>query len=295
MKLLTTAAALTKLGPNFKFKTRVYADSLSQADSTILGNLYLTDKKWPSTSTKGSYTAFSRVDQQIVEMFATQAAIAIENAQLYRKTQQLAILQERERFGMDLHDGIIQSIYGIGLVLEDTQMLIESEPQVVRDRIQRTLYSLNEVIRDIRNYILDLRPERFKGRNLLSGLEELARDFRANTLLEVDLSTDSVDASRLTAEQTVEILHIAQEALTNVRKHARASRVNVDLMMLDEDLFLTIKDDGVGIKPNLMTVGYGLRNMRERANSLKGDIVVEPGETLGTQVVLRVPLNTREV
>jgi signal transduction histidine kinase len=259
----------------------------------ILGNLYLTDKKPPKGISRDDYLPFSKVDQQILEMFATQAGIAIDNARLYRKTQQLAIFQERERIGMNLHDGIIQSIYGIGLMLEDTQLLIESKPEVADQRIQRTISGLNEVIRDIRNYILDLRPERFKGRNLKSGLEELAREFRANTLLKVELNTDSIDSSSLSAEQTVEILHIVQEALTNVRKHARASVVEVDLGIEENVLKVMVTDNGIGIKRNVATLmrGNGLQNMRERALSLQGEISLTSGENSGTKLELTVPIN----
>jgi GAF domain-containing protein len=87
----------------------------------VIGNLYLTDKFSAADPDGRVVIPFTEEDEKIVEMFATQAGIAIENAQLYRKTQQLAVLQERERIGMDLHDGIIQSIYAVGLMLEDAQ------------------------------------------------------------------------------------------------------------------------------------------------------------------------------
>ncbi|MEP7199916.1 MAG: GAF domain-containing protein, partial [Chloroflexota bacterium] len=129
----------------------------------VIGDLYLTDKRQPADA---SVVVFTERDQQLLEMFAAQAAIAIENAQLYRRTQQLAVLQERERFGMDLHDGIIQSVYAIGLMLEDAQHRVAAEPQEAAQRITQVIPLLNDVIRDIRNYILDLRPQRFQGRDV---------------------------------------------------------------------------------------------------------------------------------
>jgi len=86
-----------------------------------IGDLYLADKQ-SSDGESSTPIEFTAQDQQILEMFSTQAAIAIENAQLYRQTQQLAVFEERERIGMDLHDGIIQSIYAVGLMLEDLQV-----------------------------------------------------------------------------------------------------------------------------------------------------------------------------
>lgn len=253
----------------------------------VIGDLYLTDKIAPQGADPIPFTA---QDQQVLEMFATQAAIAIENAQLYRQKQQLTILQERERFGMDLHDGIIQSIYAVGLALEDANVRVKQDPAGVQERVEQAIHGLNDVIRDIRNYILDLRPQRFQGRDLKRGLEELAREFRANTFLTVNVNCDPLDQNLLTPEQTVEILHIAQEALSNIRKHARAALVEVDLIRDANAVVLEIQDNGSGIDPQRLetTNGHGLKNMRERARALGGKLQVEPGEGGGTRVVLRI-------
>jgi GAF domain-containing protein len=93
----------------------------------VIGDIYLADKIHPQDKSGGRSAPFTEEDQKILEMFATQAAIAIENAKLYRQIQQLAILEERQRFGMDLHDGIIQSIYAVGLMLEDIQRRMEAD------------------------------------------------------------------------------------------------------------------------------------------------------------------------
>jgi len=260
-----------------------------RSKNKVIGNLYMTNK----ISTRRQPRAiFTELDEQVLEMFATQAAIAIENAQLYRQTQQLAILKERERFGMDLHDGIIQSVYAVGLMLEDGQQRIETEPGEAKNRVARAIHDLNDVIRDIRNYIMNLRPQHFQGRDLKRGLEDLARGLRANTFLSVNLTVDSVDLSLLSSEQTVEILHIVQEALTNVRKHARASNVEISLNREGSMLLLKIRDDGLGLANDRAenSSGYGLENMRERAVTLHGDIKIERNASRGTSVILRVPI-----
>ena len=255
----------------------------------VIGDLYLTDKQREN----GSYTVFTDQDQQILEMFATQAAIAIENAQLYRQNEQLVILKERERIGMDLHDGIIQHIYAIGLMLEDTQhqLVQEGDPESINEGIAVAIKGLNEVIRDIRNYILDLRPQRFQGRNLFRGLEELVRDLRANTFMNISLNMNGVDSTWLTPGDTVEILHVVQEAFTNIRKHARATHVEIDLYQNSRKLMLEICDNGVGIaaKDKQAPSGNGLRNMQERARSLGGQVRIEPRHDGGTKVELSVP------
>jgi signal transduction histidine kinase len=253
----------------------------------VIGNLYLADK----FTRTGELVEFSKQDQQILEMFATQGAIAIKNAQLYRQSMQLSVFQERERFGMDLHDGIIQSIYAIGLMLEDTQHRIDESPASAFQGITHAIHGLNEVIRDLRNYILDLRPERFQGRNLRDGLGELARDLRANSFLSVHLDLDGADVTSLAPEQTVEILHIVQESLSNIRKHARATTVDVGLSGTGDYLTVTITDDGIGLTPERIqsSAGNGLHNMQERALELKGKIEFSNPEKGGTQVVLKVP------
>jgi signal transduction histidine kinase len=194
---------------------------------------------------------------------------------------------------MDLHDGIIQSVYAIGLMLEDTQLRMKTDPEVVDERIKRTIFGLNELIRDIRNYILDLRPQRFQGKDLKRGLEELTRDLQANTFLNVVLGVDGFDVSPLSPEETVEILHIVQEALTNIRKHARAANVEVSLGVEGGDLRLIIMDDGVGIPEpyGAFRIGNGLRNMRERTSVLSGEIDFQPRTPKGTTVSLRIPMS----
>ena len=255
----------------------------------ILGDLYLTDKLTPS----GEVTVFAEQDQQLLEMFASQAAIAIKNAQLYRQSQQLTVLQERERFGMDLHDGVIQSIYAVGLMLEDAKERPKAQQQEVRTIIARSIDGLNDVIRDIRNYILDLRPQRFQGRHLPDGLAELAREVRAHSFLNVDVQIESGDWTRLPPEDTVEILHIAREALTNVRKHARASWVEISLTRQTETLVLAVADNGIGFDWDqaINNEGNGLRNMQDRAEALGGKIAFTRREAGGLYVELLIPFH----
>lgn len=253
----------------------------------ILGDLYLTDKMTPS----GEVTDFSEQDQRLLEMFAGQAAIAIKNAQLYRQSQQLTLLQERERFGMDLHDGVIQSIYAVGLMLEDAQYQTEVGVEQARTGIARAIEGLNDVIRDIRNYILDLRPQRFQGRHLPEGLAELAREVRTHSFLNLNVQIESEDWTQLSPEHTVEILHIAREALTNVRKHSRASQAEITLTRRPEALALAIADNGIGFDPEqaINGGGNGLHNMQERAQALGGKVVFTQRETGGMCVELLIP------
>jgi signal transduction histidine kinase len=260
------------------------------AKGKIIGNLYLADK------TNHTVTPFTQEDEQILQMFATQAAIAIENAQLYAENQQLAVFQERDRIGMDLHDGVIQSIYAIGLLLDDARHRIDQEPDRVRAVIRTAIGGLNDVIKDIRNYIQDLRPQRFEGRNVRQGLEQLAKELRTDTMLRIDLTVEPEAAAACTARQADEFLHIAQEALANVRKHANATAVALEFGFYDGLLQMTIQDDGVGLDMAQArhAVGNGLRNMRERVRALNGQLRIDGAPGRGARIAVQAPIEKRE-
>ncbi|GAB4580579.1 MAG: hypothetical protein Fur0022_33210 [Anaerolineales bacterium] len=277
--------------PDFHPKMQSFLGVPIRFKDEVIGELYLADK----TDAMGRALDFTEQDQHLLEMFATQAAIAIKNAQLYRQAQQLTILQERERFGMDLHDGIIQSIYAIGLMLDDTQHRMQEDPAHAREGIAQAIAGLNEVIRDIRNYILDLRPNRFQGRDLKEGIAELARELRANSFLDVDLELDGLNVSSLDPVKTVEILHIVQESLSNVRKHARATQVEISFKQTNDALSLIIKDDGIGINLKEManSTGNGLRNMRERTQLLGGNFQITNLAEGGTEIYVTVPFEAQ--
>ena len=151
-----------------------------------IGNLYLTEK--------ADGQEFSEDDQRLVETFALHAGIAIENARLLEQVERLAIVDERERISRDLHDGIIQSIYAVGLSLEDVPELIREDPDEVERRVERAIDSLHLAIRDIRNFIFGLQPELLSGTTLLAGLGAVIEEFRHNSIIDVDLQAETIDA-----------------------------------------------------------------------------------------------------
>jgi len=262
----------------------------------VFGNLYVADKLPESSDAIATPSTppaeFSQEDQEILEMFAAQVAIAIENAQLYRQNRQLAVLHERERIGMDLHDGVIQSIYAIGLMLDDTQHRLDADPALARERIANAINSLNSVIRDIRTYIHDLHSHQVRTRDLAQGIEELVRDLETYSMLSVFVEIDPATAAAVTPQQSSELLHILQEALINVRKHAHASTVRIGLRHTDSRLELTIEDDGIGFHrdPAVSHSGHGLRNMAERAQNLDGALEVDSVPGRGTRITISAPL-----
>lgn len=253
------------------------------AGDAILGSLYLTDKIGADE--------FSRADEELIEILATHAAIAIKNARLYEQVGRLAIIEERSRIGMDLHDGVIQSIYAVGLTLESAQLLLAESPQAANNLLDQAISGLNDAIRDIRNFILDLRPQRFKG-DLNQGLARLAREFQANAMVPVRLAAPPEILAHLPAPVARAIFLTTQEALANVARHARASNVTVEIQGQRGGVVLSVVDDGRGfdVDRQSQTVGHGLANMRARAENLNGTFTLHSAPGQGTSISLTLPL-----
>ena len=220
------------------------------------------------------------------------AGIAIENSHFNYQSRRLAVLEERERIGMDLHDGIIQSIYAVGLALEYARMSLGEDSDMTREKISQSIEGLNSTIRDIRSYILDLRPRQFWGEDLMGGLKRLVDEYQSNTLNKATLVGPDEGQIKLPPSHATTLFHICQEALANVAKHAHARHTSIQLWKAPERILLEISDDGQGFDLSKMsvTLGHGLSNMHTRARKVGGDVEItsEPGK--GTTVLAWVPL-----
>ncbi len=233
-------------------------------------------------------------DERLLDMLlsiGTWAGLSIENVRLGRQSRRLAVLEERERIGMDLHDGIIQSIYAVGLALDYARSTVEEEPAAARVKIDQAIESLDITIRDIRSYILDLRPRQFLGEDLMQGLEQLVEEFNANSRSQAILLGPRNGMDGLPTANATTLFHICQEALANSAKHAKAGLVDVRLLTSEERVILEVTDDGLGfdLRKMSVTLGHGLSNMHIRAQKVGGDVEInsEPGS--GTTVLAWVP------
>lgn len=230
-------------------------------------------------------------DIQLYTAIGAWVGTSIDNVRLYNQGRRLAILEERERIGMDLHDGVIQSIYAVGLTLEHARLLIPEDPLQSKGRIDQAIDDLNHTIRDIRSYILDLRPRQMNEENLVDGLKRLAAEFESNAQAKIKLEGPEDGYRKLPQQQALALFHIFQEALANIAKHAHAENVKVTLWNSTDRLLLEVCDDGRGydMQHTRMTLGHGLANINTRARNVGGDVEItsEPGE--GTTILAWVP------
>jgi signal transduction histidine kinase len=234
------------------------------------------------------------IDEQSIQMMAAVgnwAGLAIENARLHASARRAAVLGERDRIGMDLHDGIIQSIYGVGLSLENALHSIADDPNDAKKRVQRSIDDLNQAIRDLRSYILDLRPRQLGSDGLINGIKRLVAEYRANTFAEVRLIEPDSDLKELSQAQSLTLFHICQEALANAAKHAKAKNVQVVLWTTEDRVLMEINDDGNGFDMEQLNVsiGHGLANMRTRAHSVGGEVDISSVLNEGSTILVWVP------
>ena len=224
---------------------------------------------------------------RLVSSFADQASIAIQYRRAQAELSRLGLMEERERIAKELHDGIIQSLFAVGMGLQGTALMAAS-PEMT-GRLDGAVEELDRVIRDLRNYIFGLRPGILADRQLDQALRVLADETQARSGIPVEVGVDAGLAASLSGRST-DIVQLTREALSNVVRHARAGTAKVSLARERAEAILTIEDDGLGFDAGGESVGNGLRNMRERAVSLGGSLEVSSRDGEGTRLQVRFPI-----
>jgi signal transduction histidine kinase len=246
------------------------------------GNLYLSEKL-----DGGIFTAD---DEDVLARFASQAAVAIDNAFFHRQVRELGAARERLRIAHEMHDGLAQVL-----------AYVNTKAQVVREYLrqgkipdaQKHLDEFAEAARnlygDVRQQILELRTVLPEEGGLPAAVSDYALAWGAQTGVEVQLEMPESLALPTPAQR--QLLRIVQEALTNVRKHARASRVLIELAVHEQELRLCVEDDGVGFESESAAAGrFGLKTMHERAATIGARLEVSARPDAGVRIQVRLPL-----
>ncbi|MCC6180101.1 MAG: GAF domain-containing sensor histidine kinase [Chloroflexi bacterium] len=261
------------------------------------GNLYLTDKQGPNGP-----APFTEDDESTVAMFAGQAGAAMENARLLDQLQGLAAVAERERIARELHDSLAQVL---GYIRLRAAAAHDAERQGDRSAVDEALTQIadvaGEAYADVREAILGLRSGAGE-RGLVDALAKYVARYREQTGIAVDLEIgDQVEEVRLAPGIEIQFVRIVQEALANVRKHARTARARVSLQLIrgpgGPRLSALVGDEGRGfdLTRSAGTAHYGLAIMRERAEGVGGSLTVETAPGRGTRVTTVMPIETGPV
>ncbi len=280
---LTKDARFTGFGPHHPIMRTFLGVPVIGRNNQRLGNIYLCDRI--------DGQPFNETDENLVVLFASFATIAIENARLHHKLQAAALRDERDRIRMELHDGIIQEIYAVGMKLEIMRGMADLSPEG-EQHFHTVLQDLNRIIDDLRAYIRDMSiANKTHASTFQQQLENLLLHFRDFSGITVETQIpDTLPA--LTDQQRHSLAQIVRESLANIARHANATQTRLTIRLEKNRLNLAIQDNGIGmdLEKTRAPEHYGLRNMEERARRLKGFLYIESGAGQGTSIQVVIPL-----
>jgi len=282
----------SRLQPAFRGKSPELAAGLRYHASIPL---YFQDKRLGIINVTGpEWRKLAAAELRLLSTIAYQVGIAIERARLAEDATRLARAEERTRLAREIHDTLAQGLTAIALNIEGAMHRLETDPAQARERLDRALGMARENLEDARRSVLDLRgASRLEGKPLAEALAGLARSFTSDSGVPVRVA--AVHTQRLPLRIEAELFRVAQEALTNVRRHAHAREVEVALRKRGSTLTLSVRDDGRGFSPHTRADGtHGIVGMRERAKLLGGRLQVSSAPGRGTRILARVPIAPRE-
>ena len=248
----------------------------------VFGNLYLTDKR--------SALEFTAEDEELVVGLAAAAGVAIENARLHAQVQEMTLLHDRERIARDLHDTVIQRLFATGMSLQGTVRLVRPDPDSAVDRIEGAVDDLDLTVKHIRTAIFGLEQSRVGDDGLRDRILSLTGEATGPLGFEPRVLLDGPVDTGVDDRIGIELLATLREALSNVARHAQATRVDVEVVVDREEVRLRVVDDGVGMPSDAVPRGDGLRNMAARAVQLGGTLDLRPAPPTGTILEWRAPL-----
>ena len=247
----------------------------------VIGAFYLTEKEGAQE--------FGRADQEVIELLASHAAIAITHARLSEQSRELSVISERNRLALDLHDVVSQKLYSLVLTAEAAATLLDRDAEAAREQVVKLQGIAREALDELRSLIFELRPPDLVRDGLCGALRKHVEVLRRVQSAEVDMEGDL--ELQADPQRDAEVFRIAQEAMQNALRHAQASRVVIRIGAEDGHLRLDVVDDGVGFDPQaagLRSQRLGLTSMEERAQRIGGRLEIRSVEGEGTTVHLDV-------
>jgi len=259
---------------------------LISQEQSAFGVLLLANKK---------SRAFNHRQLTILQTIASQVAFLVQNVSLMAKLEYKAMVEERARLAREIHDGLAQTLGFLKLKTAQIRNYLENADTALARETIDTLYEvLDEAYQDARQAIDGLRIASID-ESLAEMLRQIASEYETYIGIPVQI-TESDVKSVLPSEVTAQLIRIVQEALSNIRKHAQANKVDISISQRSNDLIIDVSDDGVGfwIEDVTGTSKHGLRGMRERAELIGADFQVASRPHTGTTVSVRLPLQTKE-
>jgi signal transduction histidine kinase len=243
----------------------------------VFGNLYLCEKQ--------NAPAFTEEDEALAVALAVVAGVAVDNARLHGRLQELVVLEDRERIARDLHDKVIQRLFATGMSLQAMGPRVE-DADTAR-RLAEAIDELDVTIREIRNTIFALHTPTA---GLQADLSALVAELRERLGITIDFHVDGPIDLAVPSSVAEHLAPVVREAVTNVARHAQASRVDVDVDV-GADIVVRVVDDGVGMPTAAPERGEGLTNLAQRAAAAHGTFAVQAHPDGGTVLTWRAPLD----
>ncbi len=237
--------------------------------------------------------AFSDADLFTAQTLADQLGIAIENARLYKETGQIAVMEERNRMAREIHDTLAQGFTGIILQLEAAEQALSNNNDVLQ-HLNKARSLARGSLNEARRSVWDLRPKALEQLSLLEALRQEAGSFASSTNIKTRIDI-SENTRTLPPEVETTLLRVCQEALNNIRKHAKATEVRIAIAFDDSGVSLTVRDNGQGLKTGTIKgekgehKGFGLISMQERARNVGGKFEIQSEKGKGTMVKVAIP------
>jgi len=248
----------------------------------VFGNLYLTEK--------ASGERFTETDEEFAIALAAAAGVAIDNVRLHERFGELRVVEDRERIARELHDTVVQRLFATGLGLQG--LAVRVDDTALAERLDLAVTDLDDTIRHIRTTIFELQRQRLPGRSLRREVLDIVAEVAGPAGLEDEVRFHGPVDLTVPSDLADQVLAVTREAVTNVARHADATKVVVRLQVADSSLELVVTDDGTGPPTRQSTSGRGLRNIETRADRMGGTTSLGPGEHGGAELVWRVPLDS---